>query len=68
MLNGWRTPERGKRIRLRFSNVFGVQPLTIDNIFVGVQLKAGAILPGSNRAVTFNGGKSMTILQRAMSG
>jgi lysophospholipase L1-like esterase len=51
----------GKRVRLRFSNVFGVQPLTIDNIFVGVEAKAGALIPGTNRPVTFNGGNSMTI-------
>src|SRR4051812_1490630 len=51
----------GRRVRLRFSNVFGVQPLTIDNIYVGVQAKAGQLIPGTNRPVTFTGGNSMTI-------
>ena len=51
----------GKTFRLRFSNVFGVQPLTIDDIFVGLQESAGAIVPDSNRPVTFGRGGSVTI-------
>jgi lysophospholipase L1-like esterase len=51
----------GKKFRLRFSNVFGVKPLTIDDIHVGLQASAGAIVPDSNRPVAFAGRGSVTI-------
>ena len=51
----------GKRFRLRFSNVFGVKPVTLDDLYVGLQASAGAVVPGSNRPVTFDGGGSVTI-------
>ena len=31
----------GDTFRFRFSNVFGTQPLTLDNIYVGLQASAG---------------------------
>src|SRR3954471_18712232 len=51
----------GKRVRLRFSNTFGVQPLVINDTYVGLQLKAGSIVPDSNRPVTFGGRGTLTI-------
>jgi len=51
----------GKKFRLRFSNVYGVQPLTIDDVYVGLQLKAGSIVHDSNRPVTFSRKGSVTI-------
>ena len=51
----------GRKFRLRFSNVFGVKPLTIDDIYIGLQARAGAIVPDSNRPVTFAGSGSATI-------
>jgi lysophospholipase L1-like esterase len=47
----------GDRIRLRFSNAFGTQPVTLDGAFVGVQASGGTIVPGTNQAVTFEKGK-----------
>ena len=51
----------GKRARLRFSNVFGTEPLTIDGVYVGLQMSGAAIMPGSNRPVTFKNKKTVTI-------
>jgi lysophospholipase L1-like esterase len=47
----------GDRMRLRFSNAFGTQPVTFDDAFVGLQSTAGNIVPGTNRRVTFSGGR-----------
>lgn len=51
----------GNTFRLRFTNVFGVQPLTLNDLYLGVQETAGAIVAGSNRPVTFGGAGSATI-------
>jgi lysophospholipase L1-like esterase len=51
----------GKKFRLRFSNVFGVKPLDIDDVHLGLQARAGAVVPESNRPVTFAGRGSATI-------
>ena len=51
----------GKRARLRFSNVFGTEPLVIDGGFVGLQMSGAAVTQGSNRPVTFKGKKTITI-------
>ena len=51
----------GKRVRLRFSNVFGTEPLVIDGAYVGLQMSGAAVSPGSNRPVTFKNKKMATI-------
>jgi lysophospholipase L1-like esterase len=51
----------GARIRLRFANTFGSQPLTLDDIYVGLQSSGGNIAYGTSEHVTFNGRRSMTI-------
>ncbi|MCU1326369.1 MAG: lysophospholipase L1-like esterase [Bryobacterales bacterium] len=57
----------GHRVRLRFSNVFGSAPLTLDGVYVGIHASGGTILPGTNRPVRFNGGKaSVTIAPGAL--
>jgi len=48
----------GSQIRLRFSNVHGAKPLVLDGMYVGVQASAGNLVPGTNRPVTFDGGKT----------
>ena len=53
----------GKRVRLRFSNVFGDKPLTLDGAFAGVHASAGALLPGTNSPIRFQGGKTSVTLQ-----
>ena len=47
----------GRRVRLRFSNVFGTQPVSFDNVFVGLQESGAAIVHSTNRRVTFAGGQ-----------
>jgi lysophospholipase L1-like esterase len=47
----------GNRIRLRFANTFGTQPVHFDEFYVGLQASGGMLVRGTNRAVTFGGGK-----------
>ncbi|HTO97743.1 MAG TPA: GDSL-type esterase/lipase family protein [Myxococcales bacterium] len=51
----------GKTFRLRFSNRWGVQPVTLDDVYVGLQKSAGALVPDSNRPVTFHRRGTLTI-------
>ncbi len=51
----------GARARFRFSNVFGTCPLTLDGVYVGLQLSGSALVPESNRPVSFAGEKKVTI-------
>src|SRR5215211_7097364 len=51
----------GDTFRLRFSNVFGTQPVTIDGVYAGLQANSAALVPGSNRPVTFSGMDRITI-------
>lgn len=50
------------RARLRFANTFGTQPVTFDDVFVGLQGAAGNVVAGTNRRVTFENGKSSLTL------
>ena len=51
----------GVRTRIRLSNAFGTRPVTFDDVFVGMQLSGSAVIAGTNLAVTFSGGRSVTI-------
>ncbi len=51
----------GRVARLRFSNAFGTQPVTFDHVSVGEQAIAGTLVPGSNAAVAFGSGGSLTV-------
>ena len=51
----------GRSARLRFTNVFGSQPVTFDEVYVGVHQGAGAVLPGTNRPVRFGEKTGVTI-------
>ena len=51
----------GGKARMRFSNALGTQPVTFDDAFVGLQWSGSAVLPGTNRPVTFGGKKSVTV-------
>ena len=48
----------GSRARIRLSNVFGSQPVTLDGVFIGVHGMGGSLVPGTNRPVKFAGGKT----------
>src|ERR687894_1808421 len=51
----------GRQARLRFSNAFGTKPLSLDGVFVGLQLGAAAVVPGTNGPVRFGGRDGVTI-------
>jgi lysophospholipase L1-like esterase len=51
----------GAQIRLRFTNEFGLDPLTIADAHVAVSAGGSAIQPGTDRAVTFGGAASVNI-------
>jgi lysophospholipase L1-like esterase len=48
-------------MRVRLSNVFGDQPLTLNATTVGLQEYAGNVVPGTITPVTFGGAKTVTI-------
>ncbi len=56
-----RVPVPGDAIRLRLSNTFGTEPLTIGRASVARRVQGAAIAPGSSRSVLFHGGSSVTI-------
>ncbi len=45
----------GAEARLRFSNAFGARTLRLDGVFAGQHWAGGALVPGTNRPVTFAG-------------
>jgi lysophospholipase L1-like esterase len=49
------------RMRIRFTNVFGNQPLTLDGMYVGLQKTGAELVPGSNQPVTVNGKSTVTL-------
>ncbi len=51
----------GNTIRLRFSNTWGTQPVTLGRVSVGLQAYSGNILPGTNTPVTFGGRPFVTL-------
>ncbi|WPB88571.1 SGNH/GDSL hydrolase family protein [Streptomyces malaysiensis] len=51
----------GGDLRIRLSNAFGDQPLTLDSVYVGVQKSGAELTRGSNRRLTFGGGHGVTI-------
>jgi lysophospholipase L1-like esterase len=51
----------GTQARIRLSNVFGTKPVTFDVIDIGLQLSGSAIVPGTNRPVSFGHKTGVTI-------
>jgi lysophospholipase L1-like esterase len=51
----------GPRARLRFANTFGNQPVTLDDVFAGLQSAGGNVAGGTNRRLTFNGKPALTL-------
>lgn len=56
-----RTSLGGRRVRVQLSNAFGNAPLTIGAAHVALRSKESAIVAGSDRALMFNGKRSVTI-------
>ena len=51
----------GPQARLRFSNALGTKPVTFDGVFVGLQRGSSAVIPGTNKVVSFGGRTSVTV-------
>jgi lysophospholipase L1-like esterase len=51
----------GDRVRVEFSNEYGEHPLVIGAAHVALAGERGAIVPGSDRALTFGGHPSITV-------
>jgi lysophospholipase L1-like esterase len=51
----------GGQARFRFSNAFGTRPLSLDGVFVGLQMGGAAVVPGTNRPVRFGGKDDVVI-------
>lgn len=56
-----RTTTGGDRVRIRLSNTFGEQPLQIGAAHIAVRSDGAAVVPASDRELTFNGNSSVTI-------
>src|SRR2546422_11766273 len=56
----------GSRLRVRISNAHGSRPLEIGAAYVGLRSSGPAIVPGSNRRLTFGGDRSATNAARAL--
>ena len=51
----------GRRVRVRFSNTYGTKPLTLTAVHLAVRKEKSAIVPGTDRALTFGERPSFTI-------
>jgi lysophospholipase L1-like esterase len=51
----------GQQTRIRLSNAFGVQSVTFNDAFVGLQESGSAVVKGTNQPVLFTGQKSVTV-------
>ena len=56
-----RTSIGGDTVRIRLSNEFGSDPLTVSNVRLARHVRTGTIDPATNVAVTFGAGASVTI-------
>lgn len=51
----------GRRVRLQFSNAYGTTPLKLGAAHLALRAKDSAIVPGSDRTLTFSGQPGFTI-------
>jgi lysophospholipase L1-like esterase len=51
----------GAEVRVRFTNEFGQDPLTISDAHVALSAGSGAIQPGSDHAITFGGASTVNV-------
>jgi lysophospholipase L1-like esterase len=51
----------GEMVRVRFSNLYGSDPLVIGAAQIGQTLKGAAVAPGSGKPLTFHGQPSVSI-------
>jgi lysophospholipase L1-like esterase len=51
----------GNRVRIRLSNAFGTQPVTLQDGHIGISAAGAAVEPGNNVPLTFDGSPTVTI-------
>ncbi len=51
----------GGHARIRLSNAFGSRPVTFAAVHAGLQLSGSAVVPGTNRPITFGGESVVTV-------
>jgi len=51
----------GSRVRIELSNAFGTAPLVVGSAHIALRGKDSAIVPGTDRALSFDGKPSVTI-------
>jgi len=51
----------GRETRIRLSNALGTKPVTFDGVHVGLQNSGAEITVGTNRAITFDGKRRVTV-------
>jgi lysophospholipase L1-like esterase len=56
----------GSTLRVRISNAYGIRPLAVGAACVGVRSTGPALMPGSNRRLTFGGETRATIAAGAL--
>ncbi|QMV12115.1 SGNH/GDSL hydrolase family protein [Streptomyces lincolnensis] len=56
-----RTSVGGHDLRIRLSNAFGDRPVTFDGVHAGLRKEGAALVRGSNRPLTFDGARSVTV-------
>ena len=61
-----RTSLGGSRLRVELSNMLNAQPVDIGAAHIAIHKSSGAILEGTDRALTFGGSSSFTIPAGAM--
>ncbi|MGW3623291.1 SGNH/GDSL hydrolase family protein [Streptomyces sp. NPDC000880] len=55
------TSAGGSGLRIRLSNAFGDQPVTFGRAHVGLRDTGAALVPGSNRPLSFGGSPTVTV-------
>jgi lysophospholipase L1-like esterase len=55
------TSVAGSAVRIHLSNLFGDQPLRVENVHLALRSTGSAVVPGSDRELRFNGRKSVAI-------
>jgi lysophospholipase L1-like esterase len=56
----------GRRLRVQLSNAFGATPLVVGAAHIAIRGKDSAIVPSSDRVISFNGKPGCTIPARAV--
>jgi len=56
-----RVTHEARKLRIRLSNAFGTAPLDIASVYIGRRSDGANIIPGTNRPLTFNGRKTVSI-------